>query len=383
MKVLHIISGLANGGAETTLVRLIGGSQGVCHEVLVLSLRKDLEAEVLAAGASVHFIDLKQVWALPARLLAVWRFIRRSRPDVVQTWMYHSDVIGGVLARMAGARAIAWALHHGCPDSHDLGRTARWCARLSKTLSTSIPSRIVACSDATSRCHARYGYKREALTVIRNGYDLQRFSIQADDRVALRANWGVEPNEQLVGMVARYHPVKGHGLLLDALKALKSTHGSFKCVLIGDGCDEKNGELVQAIAKRELSENILLCGFRTDVPQVMNAIDVLVLSSYSEAFPNVLNEAMACGTPCVTTDVGDAGVIVGQHGWVVPPGSAQALTGALAEALDAQSDSVRWLARRNASRRHIEQHFSLDVMVKSYLDCWSGMLPAVRSSRYG
>lgn len=384
MKVLHVISGLSSGGAETTLVRLIAGSKGVSHQVLVLSMHKDLEAQVRAAGAPVHFIDLRHVWALPGRLFRVWRFIKLTRPDVVQTWMYHADVIGGVMARLAGVRAVAWALHHASPDAGDLGRTARWSARFSTVLSSSVPTKIVACSETTYRCHARYGYKREALTVIRNGYDLRRFSVQPEARTTLRADWSVGLDECLFGMVARYHPVKGHGVLLDALSALKASHGaSFKCVLVGDGVDQNNTELVQALAKHGLLEQVLLCGFRADVPEIMNAIDVLVLSSHSEAFPNVINEAMACGTPCVTTDVGDAHIIVGEHGWVVPRGSPEALATALSEAMVALSDTKRWQARREAARRHIEQHFSLDVMVNAYLACWAGMLQAVREPMYG
>jgi glycosyltransferase involved in cell wall biosynthesis len=374
MKVLHVISGLSRGGAEAALCRLIAGSSDIQHEVLVLTHNKEMDDQIRAAGASVHYIDLKAFFALPARLFSTVKFIRRSRPDVLQTWMYHADVIGGLLARIVGIRAIAWGVHHACPDAPDLGRGARLFAWLGMQLSSWVPSEIVACSVTSRICHVRYGYSSDKVRVIKNGYDTQRFSVQNQSRDVLRKQWGVSNDVPLLGTVARYHPVKGHQFLLAALAQIKAAGGTFKCALVGDGVEGSNLSLRALIDRFGLNDDVLLLGPRTDIPDVMNALDILVLCSLAEAFPNVLSEAMACGTPCVTTDVGDAADIVGQTGWLVPPGQVTSLANAITDAISARTHVKSWQLRCQSARERIVGNFSLSRMVDAYVSCWRRLI---------
>jgi glycosyltransferase involved in cell wall biosynthesis len=187
----------------------------------------------------------------------------------------------------------------------------------------------------------------------------------------LRSTWGVADNEPLIGMVARFNPGKDHTNLLDALAQLAIRGLAIRCVLVGDGVSYDNASLRSFIESRRLRDQLLLLPPTLNIAEMMAALDIHVLSSSGEAFPNVLAEAMACGTPCVSTDVGDAAHIVGETGWIVPPRNSAALADALENAVQSLPDRQRWLARQGAARQRISQNFSLERMCDSYRRLWS------------
>jgi glycosyltransferase involved in cell wall biosynthesis len=185
----------------------------------------------------------------------------------------------------------------------------------------------------------------------------------------LRAKWGVGPDVALIGTVGRYDPQKDYNNLLQALEILCSRNISLRCILVGTNLDDGNKELVAQIQRLGLEETIILLGKRTDIPVVMSAIDLYVLSSSSEAFPNSVAEAMACESPCVVTDVGDAAYIVGDTGWVVPPFDHEALADSIQQALFERKQS-KWQQRCVSARTRIEQQFRIDRMITAYHDLW-------------
>ena len=172
----------------------------------------------------------------------------------------------------------------------------------------------------------------------------------------------------LLGMVGRFDPMKDHYNLLKALGELKQSGQDFVAVLVGRGLDTKNKQLLGWLQEMDLMKNVKLLGQRTDIPAVMNALDFHVLSSCTEAFPNVLAEAMACGTPVITTDVGDAALIVGDAGWVVPPRDHLALANALQSAMSLSPEAC--VEKGKVARVRIVEHFSIEKMVSSYHEVW-------------
>jgi glycosyltransferase involved in cell wall biosynthesis len=175
-------------------------------------------------------------------------------------------------------------------------------------------------------------------------------------------------------MVGRFDPLKDHPNLLSALAELKGMDQAVRCALVGKGLDRSNAEIMDSIAGLSLSPDreLLLLGQHNDISTVMNALDIHVLSSACEAFPNVLAEAMACGTPCVTTEVGDAALIVGETGWVVPPRDSKALAHGICNAIKLLQDRPDWQARKMACRERISSEFSIERMVCAYRDMWEG-----------
>jgi glycosyltransferase involved in cell wall biosynthesis len=373
MNILHIITGLNDGGAEAVLFRLCTHDQYNQHAVLSLMDEGKYGPLLRETGVTVHCLGMPRGMVNLSGLFKGWRLIRRLRPDVVQTWMYHADLLGGLVARLAGCRNVVWGIRH---SNLEPGKSrsstilvAKACARLSKW----IPSRIVVCADKAVQVHADLGYATDKMTVIPNGYNLVRFRPDSDAGESLREAWGIAVQKPLIGMVARFDPQKDHGNLLAALGLLKERGVEYRCVFVGTGVDGANKTLTQLITAADLKENVQLLGRHNDIPAVMNALDLHVLSSsFGEAFPNVLAEAMACGTPCVTTDVGDAAFIVSDTGWIVPAKNPRLLANALESAIEERKDQLSWQRRQRAARKRIEMNFDLGTMIKSYHKQWFG-----------
>jgi len=373
IKVLHVITGLGNGGAEAVLLRLIESDRAMHNHHYVISLTdRGLYADRLESiGVSVESLNCPRGRVTLSGISKLFILMRNIRPDVVQTWMYHSDLIGGIVARMAGIDSIVWGIRHANLDplynSASTLRIVRICARLSGW----IPKKIVTCSEKAMRLHKSVGYRASKFVQIPNGYSMERLKPDATQRQKIRAELGVASQSFVFGMVARFDGQKDHHNLLEALGLLKIRGIEFTCFLVGSGISFDNEILVGWMRDANVLENVLLLGPRKDIPAVMNAMDVHVLSSLGEAFPNVLAEAMACGVPCVTTDVGDAAVIVAEHGWVVAPQDAGALADGLTRAHQSFSKNKDdWHKRKVACRSHIMANFELERMCERYRQVW-------------
>ncbi len=372
MRVLHIINSLGRGGAEAVLNRLCTSSSERKGDAIVsLTSGEGYGDSLRSAGLDVHALELNHrvSWLLgPAKL---YRIIRSARPDLIQTWLYHSDLFGGLVANLAGDAPIVWGLHNSTLDSETTPATTRWTVRVCALLAQRIPSRIVSCSQNAAKLHTELGYPSEKIIIIPNGYDLADFRPDPRARASLRSELSLDQDERVVGMVARSDPQKHVENLLDALAHLKSNGEGFTCLLVGRGMEVENSDLCDALDAKGLSGRVRLLGVRKDIPTIMNALDLHVLSSaYGEAFPNVVAEAMACGTPCVVTDIGDSALIVGDTGWVVPPRNSSALACAISAARRAKDTPTSWYARQAACRNHIVANFGLERMVASYETLW-------------
>ncbi|OWT58466.1 glycosyl transferase [Candidimonas nitroreducens] len=366
----HIISGLGQGGAETVLYRLVTApTQSGRHVVVSMIGDGVFGPRLREAGIELHTLDMPAGRLTPGGLWRLYKLLRGLAPDVVQTWMYHADLIGGVAARLAGIRAVSWGIRNSGVNLQMGSGSARLVARICSWLSGPVPGVIVACARSAALQHQAWGYRAERLRVIPNGYDLSRWRPRPEARAALRKAWNAAPTDVLIGSVARWNPLKDHANLLQAFALSLRMRPGLRCVLVGAGMDEGNTELMGMLDRLAIRDRVLLLGQRTDVPQIMNALDVHVLSSRAEGFPNVVAEAMAVGLACVVTDVGDAAQIVGAEGWVAPPGDALALSGALNEAL-ALLGTEAMAQRLERGRQRVHAEYGLDAMVAAYAALW-------------
>ena len=373
MMTIHIITGLGDGGAEAVLFRLC--THDLNHRHIVVSLSGDGKYGPLLREKGIKIYILKMSPNRPSffAFFKLIQLIRRYKPDVVQTWMYHADLLGGIAARIAGIKAIVWGIHHTTLEPGKSKKTTIWIVKLLARLSWWLPARIVVCAQRAMDVHEELGYNRAIMSFIPNGYDLSEFTPMPNEARALRSEWGVEPDIFLIGTVGRYNPQKDHANLLQALALLRSRNILIRCVLVGVNLGSDNQELVAQVQRLGLEETVILFGKRTDIPAVMSALDVHVLPSAGEAFPNVVAEAMACETPCVITDVGDAAYIVGNTGWVVPLRDSNALANAIEKSLN-ETKHDQWALRCTSARERIQKKFSIKKMVTLYHELWSKLL---------
>lgn len=369
LRVVHIISGLGHGGAETVLYRLITASDAG-YEHIVISMGDDdvFGPRLRAAGIAVHTLRMH---GLVAALKGVWRLyvlLRRLRPDVVQTWMYHADLFGGAVARLAGVRAVSWGIRNSGADLAKSSRTSRALAAVCAPMSRLIPAVVVLCAENAMQRHQRWGYDADRMLVVPNGYDLSVWQPDARVRAEVRAEWGVDDSVAVLGSVARWNPLKDHGNLFSALAEVQ--HGAdFRIVLIGEGLDTANADLMAQLHQNELTDRVILLGRRDDVPRLVQGLDVHVLSSRAEGFPNVVAEAMAAGVLSVVTDVGDAARIVDDAGWVVPAQNPHALAHGIDQAL-ALLGTPQAAERVARGRQRVVDLFSLETMVSNWQAVW-------------
>ena len=373
MKILHVITTLAQGGAEAVLFRLIVASTPALEHVVV-SLRSEAyyAPKLRAAGIEVHTLNMPRGRLTLSALLKLRRLIIGAHPDVVQTWMYHADLVGGLIARWAGV-PVVWGVRNSNLDTNSSSVSARIVARVCGLISGWLPEAIICCSAKAACIHQVIGYCAEKFAIIPNGVDITRFAPDAAVRMRTRMAWGIQPDQRLLGMVARWDPQKDHDTLLHALTHLTNRGVIFRFVLVGTGMSQDNAELCGNIDRLGLRDRMILAGPHEDIPAVMNAIDLHVLSSaYGEAFPSVVAEAMACGTLSVVTDVGDSAQIVGATGWVVPPKDAEALAQGIQDALISLDASGREVLGQ-VTRTRAQERFGLKKMVDAYVALWKSV----------
>jgi glycosyltransferase involved in cell wall biosynthesis len=376
LRVCHIITSLEIGGAQTMLARILEAEEARGVEASVISLIPGggTRPRVEAACPRVFDLGMERRWPDPRVLWRLKNLLREQRPDLVQTWLYHGDILGTIAASMAKVGPVVWNLR--CTVGHSLRRISSRpapfvCAKLSGK-----PAAIISNSRAGRESHAEIGYHPRRWELIPNGFDLDRLAPQAGAREQLLKELDLPPDRQLIGLVARFHPIKNHALAARIIGELATEFPRAVLLLVGAGLapgevgfegllrtygEASGGFLDGAIPIKGL-------GPRQDIPALMSAFDVLLSSSTHEGFPNVLGEALACGTPCVSTDAGDSRDVVGDAGRVVPVGDAVALRDALAEVL--RLDASERIRLGELGRAHMLKQHSIGAIVDRYVSLW-------------
>jgi glycosyltransferase involved in cell wall biosynthesis len=363
---MHIITTLGPAGAETMLMRVTSGMDDTRFENEVVSLTHilDLAERLQSTGVRVRALDMKKSMPNPLQVIRLAKWIRESKPDVIHTWMYHANLVGALAARLAGHVPVVWGIHHSSLDPRvDKFRT-RLVNRACAFLSRKAPARIVCCSEASLREHKKLGYAADKLEVVPNGFDLEQVKPDPAARVSVRNELGIPADAFLIGMAARFHPHKDHRNLIQAAARLHEQMPDIHFLLCGLDITWQNSQLAGWIEEAGIRDRCHVLGLRQDVSRLFAAMDIATTASRSEAFPIVIGEAMACGTPCVVTDVGDSAMIVGETGVVVAPGNPAALAEGWRKLIEAGPAVRRRLGM--AARRRIQRHFALQAVVERY-----------------
>lgn len=372
VSVAHVITDLDVGGAERTLAHVAAGLRERGLRQLVVSLKPPgvMADELRAGGVPVHSPGLRP--DAPARsatagLVSLVDLLARARPDVVQTWMYHADVIGGLAARAAGHRNVVWNVRHADLPLEGYGALTAAVGWASVPASRLVPRRIVTNAAASLEAHVARGYPPSRLRLVPNGTRVP--DAAALDRRQLRTRLGLPEDALVIGRVARAHPQKDTPTLLRAVGEVHRRLPATRLVLVGAGMSETDHELTRWLREEGLEEAVYRLGPRTDAAHLPAAFDVAVSSSaYGETCPHAVLEAMAAGVPMVVTDVGDAARMVGATGEVVPPRDPAALARALCR-LGSAPPAEREL-RGAAARERVREHYSMAAMVSGYEDLY-------------
>jgi glycosyltransferase involved in cell wall biosynthesis len=383
-RVLHIISGLEIGGAEMMLLKLLTASRSSWDSVVV-SLKDEgrIGSAIRQLGVPLECLGLRTFSPDPRLFLSLRRTVKKFRPQIIQGWMPHGNFASSI-AQVASRvpAAVIWNVRMTLDDVDGEKATTMGLIRLGAFFSRH-PDAIIYNSQSGAEQHEKIGYRSAVRAVISNGFDCDIFRPDEPARCEIRKELDVRSGEVLIGLVARYHPMKDHAGFLEAASLVSAKHPESRFLLIGKSLGDGNSTIRDLIEKMGLARRVILLGERTDTPQLTAALDIACSSSaWGEGFSNSVGEAMACGVPCVVTRVGDSAFLVGETGMSVPPRSPEAFATAIAQLIYAGSAKRKELGL--AARNRIESEFSLPKIALRYDDlyqkCSKNLQPVLASA---
>jgi glycosyltransferase involved in cell wall biosynthesis len=364
-KIMHLISSLDVGGTELFLCRLLSFLSRDRFGCEVTSLVEPglVGARIRDLGIPVRSLGLRRGEVRASGLLKLVRWLRQDPPDVLVTWLYHADLLGLVAAKMAGISQVIWNIRAADMDMSGYRALSGWTRGLCRLLSR-YPRAIVVNSERGRSFHVRIGFRPREWVLIRNGVDPKIFKPDSTARDEVRRELNLAPEDLLIGLVARYDPMKDHANFISAAAQLAAIQKTVHFALIGKGMDPLTGPLAAALNRPPLVGRVHLLGEREDVPRLTAAFDIACSASRSEAFPNTVAEAMSCGIICVTTDAGDAAQILGEHGIVVPCRRPDELARGLGRAVAMNREERTRIG--GAARERVLQNFTMEDSVQQY-----------------
>lgn len=360
MRVVHVIGSLYCGGAERMLQRLIEHDQQAEHIVVCLRDLGTIGPFLLNSNIPIFTLHLSLL-NTPHSFNRLILILKCLKPDVVQTWLYHADLFGGLAAKVAGVPLIFWNIRNNQVPQHPLSLTGLIIG-LCSLLSHSIPTRIVTCAQSARSRHISLGYASDKFTVIPNGFvphedfrDLESFR---------------DAKQTTIGFAGRYDYLKGFDIFIEAAAYLKNrstTDIIFMCA--GRNIDYSNQQIVRHLRSRNLLESFILLGELASLDFFYNSIDIFCLPSRSEGFSNVLAEAMLHSIPCIATDVGDSSLILANKALIVTPSDPKALAEAILKVIHLSKYERHALGTELSKR--IKTDFSISKIVMSYISLYN------------
>ncbi|MDV2440809.1 glycosyltransferase [Acinetobacter gerneri] len=364
MIIVHIIIGLDAGGAELMLKRLILSSHEkntFNHQVISLTNIGPIGKELQKSGVKIYSLGMNSIFTIPLIYFRLKKILKVINPNIVQTWMYHADFLGGVAAKRVGIKKIIWGIR---TTDVTLGKSnltillRNLCAKFSYF----IPKVIVSAARISKTVHIEAGYDASKFTIIPNGFDMSKMKSTPEDRELLRKEWGINHDDIVIGSIGRFNYIKNQQLFIEIAAKLNSKKKNLKFIMIGKDNDWENHELLSWIDEYGIREKFILLGQRNDINKCLSALDFFCLHSRTEGFPNVLGEAMAMGVIPVCLDVGDVAFILNKSELIAK--NPNELFEAMIKALELNPVTKEKIIKENYFR--IKNNFSLDLVTELY-----------------
>lgn len=375
IKVLHVTPGLESGGAEMLVMKLVGRMDRSKFENLVVSITDEgpiLGKKIRDQDITLLTLNFRRGSPNPRMVLKLAETIRRERPHVIQTWMYHANVVGSLANSIAGSRPLVWNIQNAKLDPANTKRQTLKVIHFNARLSRLV-SKIICGSAAGYEVHKELGYPTRKMVIVDNGIDTDEFVPDESVREKVRRELSISPETPVVGMVARFSRQKDHGNFFRAAGILHKRRPDVRFVLCGMDVTRDNPTVWSFVTQAGVEDCTDLLGIYPDTTaHLTTAFDVATSSSsFGESFCIALGEAMACGVPCVTTAMEGPAALVGDVGLVVPISDPEALAAAWEKMLNLTPEERS--NRGKASRRRVIDHFSLDAMVRNYEEIYTSL----------
>jgi glycosyltransferase involved in cell wall biosynthesis len=381
INVLHLTSSFGlGGGAERNLLRLVCNMDRSRFQNTVVTMTaimardyEYLRSQLTGTDVRVYSLGMRQGQPTVAGILLLLRIIRCIGPSTLQTWMYPADLLGLLAGKWAGVPSIAWNIRGCSLDAAGFRWMSRAVRRLLVALS-SFPDVVLVNSQSGLEFHRTLGYRPRKWLYMPNSIELDSFKPDEEAGIWLRSSLGLAKQSQLVGLIARLHPIKDHRTFIKAASLVASNNPDVHFVLVGTGID-KDRYIDDLVAATGAADRFHLLGHRLDVNRITAGLDVACSSSFSEGSSNTVIEAMASGVVCVATDVGESSLILRGIGRVVPPREPEVFAQACRELLAMPKPQRRKLGMD--ARARVEKCFSLSKVVADYESLYEELAPTL------
>lgn len=363
--VMHIITGLGLGGAERMLSNVVLAMDPNKYCNIVVSLKDLGHWGPILQERDIQVYQLNMcpnIYTL-GKLFSLYRIIRKHRPDFIQGWMYHANIIASLIGRAAGVKNIYWNIRCSMMDLSKYRITTTIVFKIGALLAKS-PTKIINNSRSSIQQHIENGYNSTEWNYIPNGFDLQKFKPCENLYKNFRSAHNLADDAILIGIVARFDAMKDHVSFLQAAAILAKENPRVYFVCAGDNVNCKNEKINNIVLANTLESRVLLLGQVTNVHELLPALDYLTQTSIGEGFPNVVAEAMSCGVECIVTDVGESLEIIGPTGFQIPLRDPIKLAATWRAVLLRDSNTIP--QKRIEVRQRIESNFSINRIAAIY-----------------
>ncbi len=363
IKVAHISTSLNTGGAEVQLLRLLGKLDKNKFEMIVISLHEEtyLADEARKLGIPVHSLYLKKN---PLNLRKAYTILKEFNPDVIHGTMYEGGVVGTLFNKFLPKKPpVIWTVHEPL-EHYDKEPLRKRLQLRSWGLISKKPACMMYVSNLNKEQHLDWGFNNDKALVIPNGVDTDKCFPNKEAGLKVRESLNIPKDAFVIGKIARFHRQKNHIGFLHSAAILTKKHPHVHFMLVGTNVDNENKELTDLISKLGLKDKVHMLGNRQDIPDVVNAFDLATLTSFGEAFPLTLGEAMVSGIPCVATHVGDNDYIIGDTGIITAIDDDPAMAAAWQKMVE--MDKAKFKALGQAARQRTLDNFTLEQQVKQH-----------------
>jgi glycosyltransferase involved in cell wall biosynthesis len=362
MRLIHIITSLETGGAQSVLFQLLRQFQnmGVIQTVISLKPNGGLEEQIKGLNIPIHECQFRPFNFLQQRA-NLKKVIIEFKPDIIQSWLYHADFMT-IFLRDKNKTPIFWGIHHTYETQSRIKFSTRMIIKVNSLFSNNVPQKIICCSRSALSSHLKIGFPESKLLFIPNGIDINSFKPDEQARERLRSELNLQPETQIIGYIARLHPQKDHDTFFKAADLLLKQNENIHFVLAGDQVTPFNPKIVRYMHNSQYPSHFHFLGRRSDIPMITAALDLATLtSSGDEAFPLTILEAMSCGIPCVSTNIGDVKETLGNAGIIVPPQNPEMLAAGWKAILDKNPEersTIKVIGRNLVVSQYTNEHMA-------------------------
>ena len=379
MKIVHIINSLKKGGAEGNLYRLCKFHKKKYKDkvkIIIITLINNgfYESELKKIGISIYSLNFNEdnkSLNIIKKILKFRKLIKNQSPDIIQSWMYHANFLTLFIQKKFYDK-LFWNIRHSELNFKISKKLTIFLSIICGIFSKLIPKKIIYCSERSIKFHENnHFYVKNKSILIYNGCNEKNYYSSKYLRSSFRKKNKIKKTDIILGYAGRYAKQKNIPSLLYAFSKIKKNYDNIYLYMVGKNINFKNKKLLSQVKNQKIKNRLFFLNEQKSLLKFYNGIDLLILPSLSESFPNVIPESMLCSTPVLSTNTGCSKTIIGKYGFIITKNSKQTISSKLDKVIkDYVYKKKEWALLKKNSRIQIKKNFSISKMANRYIQHW-------------